>query len=257
MYDFGDKGIQDFGHLHKKVIPPSKKLVKPSKNGSRLRKLDPNLDVRGYDIPRNDIEGIKLKSGEMIRVGSDNPKKNNVYFKKHIVPVINKSFTNKELRDLNTYIEYPTKRIKKHYGGLATSYTSNNGGKKTTIIEISKDDMKSPATVIHEMLHAVRFNKNKASYSIHRDEAETALGTIIRLPKNERKKYAVNDTYYSLLKHKKSDKLANEKMNEDVKFIEEKCNCSDKNKLMLCIHKNLNKTHIGKLRISKKYNPNK
>ena len=88
MYDFGKKGIKDFGHLHKKVIPASKYLIRHTRDGPILKKLDPHLDVHGFDMPRKDIEKVKIKNGKIIRVGSDNISKDGDYFRNYIVPLI-------------------------------------------------------------------------------------------------------------------------------------------------------------------------
>jgi hypothetical protein len=251
MYDFGERGIRDFNHLHKKVVPASKNLIKSQKRfGFKLKKLDPTLDVKGFDMPRGDIEKIKVKGGKIIRVGSDNAQKNNEYFKKYIVPLINRSFSKKELEDLNIYIEYPSKYVVKNHDGTSESFKSLKDQRKFSVIDIEKK--KDGPVIIHELLHAVMFSQNKDPKSKSQAEAETELGTLVRLPAHERKKIPCNYGYYGLLKKKNSCKL----QKDDVNTIKQNCDVHNKNKLVSCIRENLKKTNIGKLKVPKKYDPN-
>ena len=248
MYDFGKKGIKDFGHLHKKVIPASKYLIRHTRDGPILKKLDPHLDVHGFDMPRKDIEKVKIKNGKIIRVGSDNISKDGDYFRNYIVPLINRSFTKQELQDVELYIEYPSKRLPSIYDGMAISYTSNKDNIKFSTIEVSSK--KDGPTIIHEILHAVRFKHRRNSKNKHQDEAETELGTLARLSDYERKQVPCNDGYYQLVKGNKC-----KARDEDIKLIKQKCNLKNKNGLTTCIRKNIKKTHIGKIKIPGKFIP--
>ena len=247
MYDWGKKGIEDFDHLHKKIIPASKKLIKKTKYGMRLKKLDSTLDVRGFDMPRRDIERVKIKGGKIIRIGNDGIQKNSEYFKKYIIPLINRSFTKEELDNLELYIEYPSKHLNPNFDGLSSAWTSDKNIKFSTI-DVSRK--KDGPTIIHEVLHAVRFNKNKMAKRRNKDEAETDLETLMRLSKYEREQIPCNDGYYSLLKGNKC-----KARNEDIKIIKQNCNLRNKNELTSCVRKNLKKTNIGKLKIPKKFIP--
>jgi len=252
MYDFGRKGIKDFGHLHKKVIPASKYIIYYRKgrkgDGPILKKLDPNLDVYGFDLPRKDIEKITLKNGKIIRIGSDHIKRDGDYFKNYIVPLINRSFSNQELKNAEIYIEYPSKRLKSEYDGVAISYISDIDKQKFSTIHVS--NKKDGPTIIHEMLHAVRFKDRRNTKSKNLDEAETTLGTFARLSDYEVKKIPCDDGYYHLVKGDKCKSRT-----EDIKLIKQKCNIRNKNELTTCIRKNIKNTHIGKIKIPKKYIP--
>jgi len=250
MYDFGKRGIEDFNHLHKKVIPASKKLVHKTKYGMKLKKLDSTLDVKDYDMPRKDIERVRIKNGKIIRIGSDTIQKNMEYFKKYIVPILNRSFTREELQNIELYIEYPSKEFSRKFDGMSSSYISDKNIKFTKIDVARKKDA---PTVVHEVLHAVRFKKNKILNDINKDEAETDLETMMRLSKYERSKIPCDDGYYSLLKGKNKC----DARKEDAKIIEDNCNIRNKNGLSKCIRKNLKKTNIGKLKIPKKFHPPK
>lgn len=250
MYDFGEQGIKDFNHLHKKVIPASRKLIVPQKRfGLRLKKLDANLDVKGFDMPRGDIEKIELKGGKIIRVGSDHSKQNNEYFKNYIVPLINKSFSREELAHLNLYIEYPSKYLSNKYDGMANSFHSLADKRKFSTIDVARK--KDGSVVVHEILHTVMFSQNRNPKNRNQAEAETEIGTLVRLTDHERSKVPCGYGYYELLKKKNPCKA----QSEDVKTIKKHCDVHDKNKLISCIRKNLPKTHIGKLKVPKKYNP--
>jgi hypothetical protein len=248
MYDFGNRGIEDFNHLHKKVIPATKNLYHQTRYGVRLKKLDSKLDVKGFDMPRHDIEKVIVKDGKIIRIGSDNIQKNAEYFKKYMVPLINRSFTKKELEGIELYIEYPSKNFDRHkFDGLSISGVSDKNIRFSTI-DVSRK--KDGPTLIHEILHAVRFDQRRNPKSVHQDEAETTLETMVRLSKYERDQIPCNDGYYDLLKGNKC-----KARNEDVKLIEKSCNLRDKNGLSRCVRKNLKKTNIGKLKIPKYFIP--
>jgi hypothetical protein len=248
MYDWGQRGIQDYNHLHKKIIPASKNLIKKTQYGVRLKKLDPNLDVIGFDMPRNDIEKVKIKNGKIIRIGCDRGiKQNSEYFKKYIIPIINRSFTREELENIELYVEYPSKTLDPKFDGLSSGYVSDKNMKFSTIHVSRKKDA---PTIVHEVLHAVRFEKNRTLKNINKDEAETDLETMMRLSKYERDKIPCNDGYYSLIK---GDKC--KARHEDAKVIEQNCNIRNKHELSKCIKRNLKKTNIGKLKIPKKFIP--
>jgi hypothetical protein len=248
MYDFGNKGIEDYDHLHKKIIPASEKLVKKSKYGMRLKKLDSTLDVEGYDMPRKDVERVRIEGGKYIRIGGDTIKRNAEYFKKYIIPAINRSFTRDELNGTEIYIEYPSKSISNKFDGLATHYDSDKNIKFTIIDLARKKDIPG---AVHEILHAVRFSKNKMMRNRNIDEAETDLETLMRLSKYERKKLPCNDGYYQFVKGKNICKARS----EDEKLIEQNCNIKNKKGLSQCIKKNLKKTNIGKIKIPKRLHP--
>jgi hypothetical protein len=247
MYDFGKRGISDFGKTAKKIIPPSKKLLKRTTIGPVLKNLDPKIDVRGYDMPRDDIKIIRLKNKKIIRIGSNTINRNLKYFKKYILPYINRSFTKSELQNLNLYIEYPDTKLDKKFGGMSIGYKSDKNINYSTI---SISDKKDASTAVHEILHAVRHYKRNASKNIHRDEAETELETLARLPKKYRKNIPCGEGYYTLIGNKKNRCKARA---DDMKFIDKKC--GHKKNLTSCIRKNLKKTNIGKLKIPKKYKP--
>jgi hypothetical protein len=245
MYDLGERGIKDFGTTAKKIIPATNKLVHKTAYGPRLKKLNAKLDVNGYDIPRADIRTIHFKNKKIVRVGGDNIEANLKDFKRYILPYINKSFTNEELRDLDIYIEYPSKRISIKFGGVATGWESDKH-KKFSIIDLaSKHDV---PTAIHEMVHALKYEKHRPIHNLSKDEAETELETYVRLDSRSRKQIPCNDGYYHFIKGNKC-----KARKEDMNIIKSSCNIKNKKGLTKCIEKNLNKTNIGKLKIPKKY----
>jgi len=246
MYDFGEKGVKDFNAVAKKIISPTKKLVKKTSYGLRLKKLDSTLDVEGYDKPRTDIKNIKLKN-KVIRIGSDTIDKNLKYFKKFILPTINNAFTKDELKNIDIYIEYPSKNLQNRFGGISTGWESEKNKKFSTIDLSTKKDA---STAVHEILHAMKYEKGNFIHNVHKDEAETELETYLRLSPEMREKIPCNDGYYSFTKGNKC-----KSRREDVKTIESNCNIKNKKGLTTCITKNLKKTNIGKVKIPKKYIP--
>jgi hypothetical protein len=245
MYDLGERGVKDFGSTAKKIIPASKTLIKKTSYGPRLKKLNPKLDVRGYDLPRCDIKILHLKNKKIVRVGSDNIEANIKDFKRYILPYINNAFTNEELRNLDIYIEYPSKNISIKFGGISTGWESNSH-KKFSIIDLAT--RKDVPTAVHEVVHALKYEKYKPTHDVSKDEAETELETYIRLNPKMRKKVPCHDGYYYFVK---GDKCKARKA--DVKIIESSCNIKNRKGLTKCIEKNLHKTNIGKLKIPKKY----
>ena len=245
MYDFGERGIKDFDTTAKKIIPPTKSLVKKTEYGLRLKKLDSTLDVNGYDKPRDDIKKLKLKNGKVIRIGSDTINNNMNNFKKYILPHINKSFTAKELRNIDIYIEYPSKKLPKNFAGVSTGWESDKK-KKFSTIELGH--AKDAPTAIHEILHAMKYENGNYIQDVHKDEAETELETYVRLTPQQRKKIPCNDGYYSFIKGNKC-----KARKEDTETIESACNIKDKHGLTTCVKRNLKKTNIGKIKIPKKF----
>jgi hypothetical protein len=247
MYDFGTKGVKDFDATAKKIIPPTKKLVHKTAYGMRLKKLDSTLDVEGYDKPRADIKYLQLKGKKVIRIGSDTINNNLKNFKKYILPQLNASFTAKELKDLDVYVEYPSRNLPNKFSGLSSGWESDNHKKFSTIdLSVKKD---APAAV-HEFLHAIKFENGKITHDVHKDEAETEIETYVRLTPRARKQLPCTDGYYYFVK--KNRCKARE---EDAKIIESNCNIKNKQGLTNCIKKNLPQTHIGKIKIPKKYIP--
>jgi len=248
MYNFGKPGVEDFGHTHKKIIPASKKLIKKTNLGPSLKKLDPNLDVKGFDLPRDDIKEIKAKGNKKIRIGNDTVDDDIKYFKRYILPQINKAFTEKELKEMELYIEYPSKRLNrsKKFAGESAAWLSSKN-KKISIIDLAH--RKDAPTAVHEIIHALRFTKGTTLIkNVHADEAETELEVMARLSPQERAKITCNDGYYKFLKGNKC-----KARKEDVKIIDDNCNLKNKAGLTACIRKNLKKTNIGKVKIPKKY----
>jgi len=248
MYDFGENGVKDFNTTAKKIISPTKNLIKKTSYGLKLKKLDPTLDVEGYDKPRDDIKNIHLKNGKIVRVGGDNIESNIKTFKKYILPYINKSFTKEELKNLDTYIEYPSKKlIKGNFGGMSDAMKSNKN-KKISIIELL--DTKNKSVAIHEIIHAIKHANNNIIHSVHKDEAETILEEHIRLPPKVFTKKSCDDSYYSFIKGNKCKAVK-----EDIEIIKSNCNIKNKKGLTKCITKNLKKTNIGKIKIPKSHIP--
>jgi len=246
MYDLGDKGIKDFNATAKKVIPATKNLVHKTTYGSRLKKLNAKLDVQGYDMPRCDIKTIHFKNNKkIIRIGGDNIDASLKDFKRYILPYINKSFTSDELKNIDLYIEYPSKKISINYSGIHTGWISDKRKKFSTIDITSKKD---GSTAVHELVHAIKHEKHRPIHDISKDEAETELETYIRLGHSAHKKIPCNDGYYHFIK---GDKCKARK--EDMETIKSTCNIKDKKGLTQCIQKNLDKTNIGKLKIPKRY----
>jgi len=247
MYDFGERGIDDFGHTHKKIIPASRKLIRKTKYGPRLKKLERKLDVQGYDIPRQDIKCLKLKNEKIIRVGSDDVDANIKEFRRSILPYLNKAFTKEELAGMELYIEYPSKRLiaKKKFGGVSSEWLSDKK-KKFSIIELAHK--KDGLTAVHEMLHAVKYKDGRVIKNVHLDEAETDLESMMRLSPKDVKKIDCDDGYYDFVKGNKC-----KARREDVETIKKNCDLRDKEGLTSCIKKNIKKTHIGKIKIPRKY----
>jgi len=246
MYDFGEKGIKDFDTIAKKIIPPTKKLIKKTTYGRRLKKLDSTLDIEGYDKPRTDIKNLRLNN-KVIRIGSDTIDKNLKNFKKFILPTINNAFTKNELKNIDIYIEYPSNKLPKNFSGISTGWESEKNKKFSTIDLSTKTDA---PTAVHEILHAMKYENNKFINNIHKDEAETELETYLRLSPKMRKKIPCSDGYYSFIKGNKCNARK-----DDVKIIKSACNIKHKKGLTKCITKNLKKTNIGKIKIPKKYIP--
>lgn len=246
MYDFGERGIKDFDTVSKKIIPPTKKLIEKTEYGLRLKKLDSTLDVEGYDKPRADIKNIRLKN-KVIRIGSDTIDKNLKNFKKLILPTINSAFTKNELKNIDVYIEYPSKNIQKNFGGTSSGWESNKYKKFSTIDLSTKTDA---PTAVHEILHAMKYENGDMIHNVHKDEAETEIETYLRLKPKMQKKIPCNDGYYTFVKGNKC-----KARDEDVEIIKNNCNIKNKKGLTKCITKNLKKTNIGKVKIPKKYIP--
>lgn len=246
MNDFGNKGV-DFNKTSNKVIAPTKKLIERTNIGYALKKLDPTLDVKGYDMPRDDIKSIHLKNGKVIYVGGTNISHHIKQFKKYILPYINKSFTSNELKGLDIYIEYPSHNITAHFSGTTEGFLSNKHKKVSTVQLQSVKDV--PAAV-HEIIHTIKFKRNIANKNVHIDEAETILEENIRLGPKLVKKIPCGDSYYTFVKGNKC-----KARDEDIELIKSSCNIRNKNGLTRCIKKNIHKTHIGKLKIPKKYIP--
>ena len=244
MYDFGEKGIKDFDTVAKKIIPPTKKLIKKTPRGLRLKRLDSTLDVEGYDKPRIDIKNLRLKN-KVIRIGSDTIDKNLKNFKKFILPTINNAFTKDELKNIDIYIEYPSNKLPKGFGGTSTGWESEKN-KKFSTIDLSTT--KDAPTAIHEILHAMKYENNKYIRNPSMDESETELETYLRLNPKMQKKVPCDDGYYAFVKGNKC-----KARKEDVKIIKSSCNIKDKKRLTKCIIKNLKKTNIGKIKVPKKY----
>jgi hypothetical protein len=212
-----------------------------------LRKLDKNLDVKGFDMPRNDIRNVKLKNNKTIRVGGDNPSNTIKYFRKYILPYINKAFTEKELKGIELYIEYPGTSLQKHFLGMQEGWLSDKNQKFSTI-ELTH--IKDGLSAVHEILHAVRYKNNRRLKNLNDDEAETDLEAMMRYPPRALSKIPCNDGYYDFVKGNKC-----KARKEDAKIIKDNCNLRDKAGLSKCIRKNLKKTHIGKIKVPKKYHP--
>src|SRR4030042_6114907 len=149
-------------------------------------------------MPRDDVKNIKLKNEKIIRVGGDGVNHNIRYFKRYILPYLNKSFTNEELKSMELYIEYPSRKLNKQgkFSGMSSEWISDKN-KKFTIIDLAHK--KDGPTAVHEMLHAVKYKNNKTIKDIHLDEAETDLETMMRLSPRERSKIPCNDGYYFFL----------------------------------------------------------
>jgi len=247
MYDLGEGGIKDYNKMSNKIIPATKKLTRKTEYGVRLKRLSAKVDVDGFDHPRDDIKNIHLKNKKIVRIGSDNPNKTVTDFKKYILPSINNAFTKNELKNLDIYIEYPSKNISQHFSGLSTGWSSNKNKKFSTIDLTTNRDAD---TAVHEILHAMKYENGTMSHNVNKDESETTLETYIRLTPKLRKKVSCDDGYYGFIKGNKC-----KARKDDVKIIESNCNIKNKSGLTKCIKKNLHKTNLGKIKIPKKYIP--
>lgn len=248
MYDLGNKGVRDFGSTAKRVIPATKDLIHKTTDGPRLNKLSSKLDVQGFDMPRDDIQKVKLKN-KVIRIGGDTINKNAKVFKKHILPILNNAFNTKEMKNVDLYIEYPSKNLPHNFEGMHNGYVSNKKHKFSTV---QLKYMKDPDSALHEIVHAVKYENGKYIHERNKDEAETVLETLVRMSPKDRKKAPCESSYYGMSKGQGN---CRDRQKKDIEIIESSCNIKNKSGLTKCITKNLHKTSIGQIKIPKKHRP--
>lgn len=247
MYDWGKKGEGDYDHKHKSIIKPIKQLTRKTKYGRKLRKLPSKFDVQGYDMPRADIQNMKLK-GRTIRVGNEDIT-NVEYFRKKILPQMQNMFTKEEVKLLNVYLEYPNEKIHKMFAGLTEGWTSDNSHSRYNIIDISLNQKNDLYTIIHELVHALRFARKDTTRDIDKDESETDLEAIARLPASYIKNHMQHADlgYYQLLPGGRRNIII------DKKMIDTKCTIGKR--MPACIKSNLKHSKIGKISIPNRFVP--
>jgi len=185
MYDWGEKGIDDFSRTAKRVVKPTNKLVSGRGLQSELKVLPAKFDVNGFDMPRLDVNQYKAKTGKIIRVGNDS-KTNRGLFGSFFMPKMNNSFTGKEIDQMNLYYEYPDAKIEKNTLGECAYWESDDSEKKQmryVVIGINRKNIKDEATILHETIHANRFAEGVEIRDVDQDEAYVELETIARVSK--------------------------------------------------------------------------
>lgn len=216
MYDWGNKGIEDFSVKAKRIVAPTTKLVSGRGLMSELRKLPEEFDVQGFDLPRDDINQYKSKTGKLVRVGND-AKANRGMFGSFFLPKFNGSFNDKEINGMNLYYEYPDAKMDTHTLGECAYWASDDGKKNQTkyvVIGINKKNVKDEATIIHETIHANRFADGIEIRDVDKDEAYVELETIARVSKNGLMRMNAPDMlgYYSYLGAKGWEKLKEDRI---------------------------------------------
>jgi hypothetical protein len=175
MYDFGHRGIWDYGERNNKIVAPTSETVKDGK----LKVLPSEYDVVGYDHPRPDIRGYKTKANDLIRVGNDS--QSNIHlFGGYGIPLINRSFSEPEISRLEAYYEYPSSRLTGGTMGTTDNWISDSG-LKHSIIDVNRKYMKDEPTIVHETIHAMRFRDGLEEKDVDTDEAMVELETIARV----------------------------------------------------------------------------
>jgi hypothetical protein len=193
MYWWGDRGIWDYGEQNTNVVNPTKEMVK---NG-RLKELPPHFDVRGFDMPRPDIRGYKNSVGRLVRVGNDSQQNIGV-FGAFAIPKINAAFNTNELSRLNLYFEYPSNRVTGGVLGQTDSITAPDG-RDYSQIEINRHAMKDEPTIVHEVIHALRYLDDYENEDQDIDEAQTELETVARVSRDGLMKMRNCLGYYSYM----------------------------------------------------------
>jgi hypothetical protein len=216
MYDWGQKGIEDFSHKSNRVVAPTTKLVSGRGLASELRNLPADYDVQGFDLPRQDINQYKSKTGKLVRVGND-AKANRGLFGSFFMPKLNGSFTEKEINAMNLYYEYPDAKIDNNTLGECAYWQSDDGKRNQTkyvVIGVNKKNVRDEATVLHETVHANRFADGIEIRDVDQDEAYVELETIARVSKAGLMRMNAPDMlgYYSYLGAKGWEKLKEDRI---------------------------------------------
>jgi len=212
----------------------------------KLKKTVGPIYYQDYDkLTRDDIKKLVLSKTNSIYIGSSN-KKDILLFKNKILPILKIMFKN-DTKKMMAYIELSSKdkllnlsyKKDKTTGNALNSCYETTGGNKYAIIDINKKTNSRLNAISHELIHASRCVNNDNIINIHKDEAETALENVARLPikyLKEKLKPTSRTGYYGYIEGE-SDIL------HDKDIIQSKCKDKD---LRKCIKKNIKYTKIGK-----------
>jgi len=247
MFGWGKGGEKDYNTTAKIIKKQTPELLMSSKFGPRLKILPNQFDVKDYDMPRNDIKRVKINN-KYIYIGGD--KKDIQKFKVKILPKLKNIFVNTDDKNFKVYIELSSKDkdlISNKKTGIIRyaveqCYISGKN-KNYAIIDTNNNGIRL-STITHELIHASRCVSKNRSNNDHKEETETALETVSRLPlkylKEQLKNRVHGNTGYYDFLGGTPDILS------DKQLIDSKCK-NIKN-LRTCIKKNIKNTKINKLK---------
>lgn len=187
----GGGGTRDYKKRANITLPATGKnhsIWNPQKN---------KMDLNGVDTPRKDLKVVRT-CDISIYIGGDN--KREIAFTERILRKALTHFTNEEIKDMdNIYID-SSGSFKKISGIIdharMNCYEFNeNKGSAVILNEDITPLERHELTLVHELVHALRFGRGKRSKSVVREEKLTELEAIGR---TDMSKCDINDIgYYS------------------------------------------------------------